>query len=79
MKCTFANPGTYGHECGADATHVAVKLSTPTPNLGIKGTESGFFYAGRCPKCLAIKGGENAGVLRFEEANEKHVNRWVRY
>lgn len=65
--CTFAYAGTYGHECGAPATQVAVKYS--------KQTVSGYFYAGRCATCARIKGGENTDVLYMEPLNG-HANSW---
>ena len=69
MKCSFAFPGTYGHECGRPATHVAVKKSNDTV--------SGLFFAGRCAECLAIKGGENSDNIRVEPLNEAtHRNYW---
>ena len=53
-RCTFAWPGTYGHECGKPAVAVAVEH-------GCEQWENGIYYAGRCKECAAIKGGENAG------------------
>jgi hypothetical protein len=68
--CTFAPAGTYGHECGRVATVTAVKRSSAT--------KDGIYYAARCERCAAIKGGENALTMRFEARNPAvHVNRWV--
>ena len=67
MKCSFAFPGTYGHECGAPAVTVFVKAT--------KCTHNGEYYAGRCQSCANIKGGENADVLRVESINGQ-VNQW---
>jgi hypothetical protein len=67
MTCGFAMSGTYGHECGAPATKVAVKAS--------KLTKDGLFYTGRCNECARIKGGENAGNLRLEPVAGQ-VNQW---
>lgn len=68
-KCSFAFPGTYGHECGAPAVKVGVKKSRETKN--------GIFYARRCAKCAEIKGGENTGVERWEDFDPaKHKNQF---
>ena len=69
MRCSFAMPGTYGHECGAVAVKVAVKPS--------KLTKSGEFFAGRCAECATFKGGENTGVIRWEALDpENQINDW---
>lgn len=66
--CTFAWPGTYGHECGKPAVKVGVKQS--------KYTRDGIYYAGRCEDCSHIAGFENTG-LQFEPFNPAvHINRW---
>ena len=57
-RCTFANPGTYGHECGAVAIRVGVFNSAITA--------SGVFYAGRCERHAEQHGGENTGMVRLE-------------
>lgn len=68
-KCGFAMSGTYGHECGAPATQVAVKRSELT--------HSGTYFARRCDSCAKICGGENANTLRFEPFEPaRHVNDW---
>ncbi len=67
--CSFAFPGTYGHECGAPATLVGSK---PT-----RMTHSGIYYARRCANCASIKGGENTGLSNWEPLDSsKHVNDW---
>ena len=69
-QCTFAFPGTYGHECGAPATLVGVRNS--------RLTKSGIYYARRCDKCATVKGGENVGINGFQPFDlEKHVNEWL--
>jgi hypothetical protein len=66
-RCSFAFPGTYGHECGKPAVCVAVKKSDIT--------KSGFYFARRCPECAKEKGGENSNAIRFEQLDQaKHVN-----
>ncbi len=69
MKCTFAFPGTYGHECGKPATLASKRESGTTKN--------GIFWALRCDSCAKIKGGENRDFDSFEAINEtKHRNVW---
>lgn len=70
IGCSFAAPGTYGHECGAPATKVGAKKS----NL----TKSGTYYARRCDDCAKIKGGDNIGIESFVPFDPAvHVNRWL--
>ncbi len=77
MKCSFAFPGTYGHECGQPAVKVAVFVSKPSENsIPAYMTRSGLFYTGRCEACLKLKGGENTGMLRLEPVADQ-VNDWV--
>lgn len=67
LTCGFAHAGTYGHECGKAASHVGIKKSDMT--------KSGLYFARRCPECMAIKGGENSNVIRFEVLDpEAHRN-----
>lgn len=67
--CSFAYPGTYGHECGKPATLVCAKPSTYT--------KSGLFYARRCVECAKEKGGENSGLNAFVPFDpEIHRNLW---
>lgn len=56
-KCGFAHPGTYGHECGRDASTVGVMRS--------RSVAGGIFYAARCANCATIAGGENAGIYQW--------------
>lgn len=67
-QCSFAWPGTYGHECSQPAIKVAV--------FQAKKTRNGLFFTGRCEKCAAIKGGENSGLIRFE-ALASQANEWL--
>ena len=67
-RCSFAYPGTYGHECGKPAVCVAVFES--------KETRSGLYYAGRCESCRdATAGQDNRGRLRFEPVGAQR-NEW---
>lgn len=65
--CSFAYPGTYGHECGRPAEQVAVFKSERTMD--------GLFFAGRCDECAAERGGENSGLIRFEPIGQQR-NEW---
>lgn len=67
VKCGFAYPGTYGHECGKPAILFAVKRSNST--------KSGFFYAGRCAECAKVQGLENRDVIWHEPLNGQK-NEW---
>ena len=67
--CSFAFPGTYGHECGSPAVLVATSKSTATRN--------GLYFARRCEKCAQIKGGENTDLSAFVPYQpELHRNQW---
>lgn len=67
--CGFAQPGTYGHECGAPAKWVGLKK--------VDSTKNGIFYARRCNECKGIRGGENTGISKWEVFDEvKHANQW---
>ena len=51
--CQYAAPGTYGHECGAAATHVRVTVMTESTRtalycLGVAAPADGLSRAGRC-------------------------------
>lgn len=55
MKCQYAAPGTYGHECGQPATHVQVTRRTEETRqallgLGITPSADGLSRAGRCER-----------------------------
>lgn len=68
-RCSFAFPGTYGHECGKPATIVGIKPSESTTN--------GVFYSRRCAECAKEHGGDNLGIKSWEPYDpEKHVNQW---
>ena len=67
--CSFAFPGTYGHECGSAATMVGIGRTDLT--------KDGIYYARRCDKCATHKGGENTGITQWQRYDtEKHVNNW---
>ena len=58
MKCSFAYPGTYGHECGRPSTWVGRKPS--------EHTVSGVFFAHRCDECKDARGQDNIGVSQWQ-------------
>jgi hypothetical protein len=67
-RCTFAYPGTFGHECDAPATLAGSKPSDLTV--------SSVYFTRRCAECAAVKGGENVGVARwvpFDAAAHRNV------
>ena len=69
VQCSFAWPGTYGHECNAPASVVGFKKS----NL----TKDSIFYARRCPACAEHEGCDNADIYHWETFDpEKHINQW---
>ena len=68
VNCSFAERGTYGHECGRPAVVMAVKKSFSTA--------SGLFYTGRCKAHSERTDGEGAGVLRYEAINVQ-TNTWL--
>lgn len=52
-KCRFAFPGTYGHECGAPATHLLVHVMLESTKdalrgLGVVPPADGLSHVGRC-------------------------------
>lgn len=66
-NCAFAEPGTFGHECGKPAVLVGARSSDMTT--------SGTFYLRRCEACAKQVGGENTGVTKWEQFNPAvHVN-----
>jgi len=68
-KCTFAPPGTNGHECGRVAVTVGLSKSVLT--------KSGIFYSYRCKECASISGGENTKIFYWEDYDPaKHINFW---
>ena len=68
-RCSYAFPGTYGHECGREGVTVAV--------LPSERTRSGLYYAARCASCRDQTGRDNWGVLRFEDPGQPHqTNEW---
>jgi len=66
-RCSFAYPGTYGHECGAPATQIFVFQTDKTRDR--------LFFTGRCDDCAKITNGENLGVIRKEPLGNQ-VNRF---
>jgi len=53
LKCQFAYPGTYGHECGSPATHLMVTImsedtKTALRCMGTTPSPDGLSRSGRC-------------------------------
>ena len=51
--CQYAAPGTYGHECGAPATHTLITVMPADVKMalscmGVKPPADGLSRAGRC-------------------------------
>lgn len=72
MKCSYAPPGTYGHECGAPATHVRVTLRTESTRqclfgLGITPSADGLSRSGRCEKHRNVREFGTGSFVRNEE------------
>ena len=57
IRCGNAQPGAYGHECGAPATWIG---TFPTKN-----TIDGKFYSGCCSRCKT-HGHESRGAIKWE-------------
>lgn len=70
-RCTYAYPGTYGHECGRPATLAASRPSEHTAN--------GIYWAARCADCSKLGGQDNRGLRGFVPYDPvKHANDWGR-
>lgn len=68
-RCTYAYPGTYGHECGRPAVFAGVKASEYTAN--------GLYFAHRCAECRDATGRDNCGIRTWEPLDQtKHRNVW---
>lgn len=70
MNCSYAFPGTYGHECGKPAVTVAVKPSDTKPGAQ--------FLSGRCAECRDLIGPDNAKVTGFEPLDPNHKSAYWR-
>lgn len=68
-RCGYAQPGTFGHECGRPAVFVGIKPSIFAA--------TGTFYAYRCAECREFTGEDNWGITSWESADPaRHVNVW---
>lgn len=71
MRCTYAYPGTYGHECGKPATLAGTKAREYTRN--------GVYHALRCAECAEQTGRDNWGIRQWVPADPAvHVNDFTR-
>jgi hypothetical protein len=69
FRCSFAYPGTYGHECGRPAVLTGQRAS--------KYTRTGIYYAHRCAECSTARGHDNQGIAAFVPLDPmQHVNVW---
>lgn len=69
--CSFAQPGTFGHECGRPAV---VAGSRPSDL-----TTTGTYWAARCAECQGYRGGENTGITQWEPLDlTRHRNQFKR-
>ena len=69
FKCSYAYPGTYGHECGKPATLSGWRASAHTAN--------GIYFAHRCAECSKARGVDNRGIGAWVPLDpEKHANVW---
>jgi hypothetical protein len=59
-RCSNAEPGTYGHECGKEATHAGKHPFSGNTQI----RDLPYFVGGRCPDCLKY-GYENKGMNEF--------------
>ena len=73
FNCSYTFPGTYGHTCGAPATHVAIMT-------GCEDWKDGTFYAYRCPECAKklIKGLKTVPLDKAVHVNQLKSGRFVR-
>jgi hypothetical protein len=68
-QCTYAYPGTYGHECGRTALFAALMSS--------KLTKSGIYFGRRCLEHKDSIEPYDSPVIRVESFDEaKHINDW---
>ena len=71
-QCQYAFPGTYGHECGAPATHVIVTImlaetKTALSCMGVAPPADGLSRAGRCETHRNIREFGDGTFVRNEE------------
>ena len=70
-KCSYAFPGTYGHECGKPATLAGTRPS--------ECTRSGVYHAHRCAACATETGRDNWGIRQWMPLDPTvHVNDFSR-
>ncbi len=71
-KCQYAFPGTYGHECGTEATHFLVSVMPEDTKvhlrcMGAKIPEDGLSRAGRCERHRNVREFGDGSFVRNEE------------
>lgn len=70
-KCQFAYSGTYGHECGAPATHLLVTVRPDSTRqallcMGAKPSADGLSRAGRCEQHRNVREFGDGAFVRNE-------------
>lgn len=66
-RCSYAPPGTYGHECGRPGVFVGLKPS--------EHTRSGTYFAVRCAECRDLTGRDNWGIKEWRPFDPSvHIN-----
>ena len=71
MKCQYAAPGTYGHECGDTATNVLVTFMSEDTKMNLRCMGAtipadGLSRAGRCEAHRNVRESGNGRVVRTE-------------
>jgi hypothetical protein len=71
-RCQYAYPDTYGHECGAPATHVMVHEQLESTrqallNLGVTPPVDGLSRVGRCERHRGVVEFGDGAFIRNDE------------
>ena len=71
MKCQYAFPGTYGHECGQSATNALITVmpeetKTALRCMGATIPADGLSRAGRCEAHRNVRESGNGSFVRTE-------------
>lgn len=72
MKCAYAAPGTYGHECGAPATNILVTVRPESTRqcllgLGMVPSADGLSRSFRCERHRGVREMGDGKTIRTEE------------
>ncbi len=71
MKCRYAFPGCYNHECGAPATSVLISVMTESTRqalsgLGVMPPPDGLARAERCDTHRGVQEYGDGAIVRTE-------------